>query len=197
MQAASIQFTRVLAVLMVLFMWSCERHPPLNESQAEALANAEIARTGETWGRATSLTLSERMDERRFWVVAYAPNEAGEPRMVAVNYRSGWVRTLDPDDPLIHVAADQSTGAVVLLIDEVSRDQWNDELLQKWQGLSQEHNSEARAAGREAVYSLRQSAHSWQLVWGWNEGRGMRPSPQERRQLHGLHAAARWISLGE
>lgn len=182
-------------ILLSAMMISCERHPPLTQSQAEALANAKIASSGNDWGRAESIKLSDRIGDRRFWVLRYEPSEEGYLRMVAVNYRSGWIRILTPDDELTEVIHINSRTPVVLLLDEVTRDEWGDETLQAWQERSQTLNSEAREAGREPLYSIRQTYHSWQLVWGWNEGRGTNPGPQERRQLHGLHAAAIWIEL--
>ena len=188
--------SRFLAIaLLALLMWSCERHPPLNESQAEALANATVGRQGSDWGRAQSVKLSDWVDDRRFWVVRFKPGEDGTPRVVAVNYRSGWVRVLHPDDALVDAVQEHGDSPVVLLLQQVSRDEWNDELLQQWQTRSQELNAAAREDGREALYGLRQSTHSWQLIWGWNDGRGTNPGPQERRQLHGLHPTAEWISL--
>ena len=195
-------------VALVCVFAACERHPPLNESQAEALANATVGRTGADWGRAESLKLSDWVDDRRFWVVRYRPSEDGSARMVAVNYRSGWVRILSPDDALTAVAYESQKAPVVLLLEEISRDEWTDDLLQQWQGRSQELNSAAREAGREPLYSLRQSAHSWQLIWGWNDGRGSDPGPKNaascmaytpprngsasRSNVHQSNSAAPW-----
>lgn len=181
--------------LALLAMAGCDRHPPLSAAQAEALADAQVRKTGADWGRAKSVELGPGEGTRRFWIIRYAPTTDAATRAVAVNYRSGWTKFLAADDPQGLPPDTGSQTAMVLLLREQSRDQWNDALLQEWQTHVQEWNQVARESGGEAAYGLRQTAHSWQLLWGWNDGKGMRVDPPQRRVLHGRHPGAQWINL--
>ncbi|TVR43874.1 MAG: hypothetical protein EA402_08540 [Planctomycetota bacterium] len=172
---------------------SCDRHPPLSQTQAEARADARIAQRGERWGRAQGHHVVDGERGRRFWVVAYEADEAGQPRAVAVNKHSGWTRILGPEDPLLQIPVERGQ-AMVLVVQDIPRERF-DEDPEQWQELLASMNDRARSHDFPALYTLRHTPHGVQLLWGFNDGEGARPQPVQRRQLHGWHPAARWLRL--
>ncbi|TVR14584.1 MAG: hypothetical protein EA401_04200 [Planctomycetota bacterium] len=194
----------LLILLSAVLVVACERPAPVTQVQAEAFADAMVTRQGEDWGRSRQARVLPSPDAqgRVWWQVIYRPGPEGQYRWMAVNRDTGWTRVgrgdpdvkyqrgLDAVDP-----ADRQPQRWILLIDEIASDASADDVKKSWQELSQHaaRRQEAALAHIPAAYGIRRSAHSYQLLWGWNDGAGTEIADEDRQALSRLHPEARWI----
>ena len=180
------------ALLCLVFFAACERQPPLSRAQAQALAQAFLQRHAQDWGPVQDAQQDPQPDARgrQWWRVIYAPDDQGQARVIEVNRRSAWVRFARPES-----VTEDSVQARVLLLGEVQ--EWSAKQEAEWQARIEGYRVAALDAGVDPAYSIRRSAHSWQLVWGWHKEGGSLVSAHEQSWLSSQHTGAQWIILDQ